>query len=327
MQYIIIIIVAIVAIAIVIALIRHVLFNPKLNSVLTIIGLGALCVVWRDFPIFGYLVVISLIAAIDCIRDIALANELYEDVNDEIDRAYAVKSILSIFTVGHARVIFILIIVPVISLKASSDVKNKMLSGYPLEHISKSKHGNYNYFYRKKIRKLCETGELISNEKTRTGEMKLSRERLDKLYPEKLIAKLVDAVAGDKDMKQRRKDAEQRISADTGIAYVTAADFKKYPQALIDVMSQKSMCSPIDIKDFKELKSLHFDTAIDGSTDWAVYFIILALQPLVEKGEFSDDPVNDKDVLDNHAYSYSQSTKQIASVDGDNDPRFALDKD
>lgn len=325
MQYIIIIIVAIFALAIVIALIRHVLFNPKLNSVLTIIGLGALCVVYRDFSVFGYLLVISLIAVVDYIRDIVLAEELYEDVNDVIDRAYAVKSILSIFTLGHARVIFILIIVPIISAVASSDVKKKMYSGYPIKPVPSNAHGNYNHFYRKKLKKLCETGELVSNEKVRAKEKKLSRERLDKLYPEKFLEKVIDMVAGDKEMKQRRKDAEKHINSSAGIAYVTAAAFKKYPQVLIDVMSQKSMCSPADIKDFKELKSLHFDKEINGSRDWAVYFIILALQPLVEKGEFSDYPVNDKDVLDNHAYSYSKSTKQITSIDGDNDPLFALD--
>lgn len=325
LKYVVIIIIAIIAIAIVVALIRHVLFNPKLNSVLTIIGLGALCIVYRDFSIFGYLLVISLIAAIDCIRDIVLAEELYEDVNDVIDRAYAVKSILSILTLGHARVIFILIIVPIISAIASSDVKKKMYSGYPIQPIAKSAHGNYNHFYRKKLKKLCETGELVSNEKARASEMKISRERLDKLYPEKFIEKIVDMVAGDKDMKQRRKDAAKRVNSETDIAYVTSEAFKKYPKALIDVMSQKSVCSPIKIKDFKELKSLHFDVTVNDSTEWAVYFIILALQPLVEKGEFTDEMLNDNDVMDNHAYHYTLSTKQIKSIDADNDPLFALD--
>lgn len=60
-------------------------------------------------------------------------------------------------------------------------------------------------------------------------------------------------------------------------------------------------------------------------TEWAVYFIILALQPLVESGEFTDDILNDNDVFDNHAYQYLNSKVQLNSIDADNDPRFALD--
>ncbi len=84
---------------------------------------------------------------------------------------------------------------------------------------------------------------------------------------------------------------------------------------------------PMDIKDFDELKSVYLDKKYGGKTTWVVYFIIMALQPLVESGEFTDEMLNDNDVLDNHAYQYIKSKVQMKSTDADSNPLFALDDD
>ena len=327
MQYLIIIIIAIILIALLIKLLKHILFNPRVNSAISIIGFIALIVYLWNKP-YKLALVVFAIAIIDCIRDIVLAEYLYDDVEISIDPLYAIKSILSILTLGLFRAIFLLIIVPCISHSVSSKINKTLNSGYPLEHIEKSYSSNhFEYFKAKKIEKLEEKGLIVSNEETMKKEMAISRERLDKLYPQKILGKIVETVAGDKDMKKRRKDAENRINT-SGKAYISKKVFDKYPQAITDVMSQKSVCSPLDIKDFAELKSFHFYEKFDGgSQKWAVYFIIQALQPLVENGEFTDDILNDKDVLDNHAYQYIKSELQMKSTDADSDPRFALDDD
>ncbi|MBD5140940.1 MAG: hypothetical protein HDT25_05945 [Ruminococcus sp.] len=319
------IIIAIIVIALIVFLLKHVLFNPRINSVLNIVGFIALIVLSWNTP-YRSAVIIFAIAIIDCIRDIVLAEDLYEDIEISIDPLYAIKSILSILTLGLIRVIFLLIFVPCVSLAASSAINRKLKSGYPFIEES-SRGSNYSYFEERKIDKLKARGKIVSNEETLKSEMRKSRARLDKLYPEKFVGKVIDVVAGDKDMKKRRKDAESRIN-NSGGAYISKETFEKYPQALIEAMSQRSVCSPSDIKDFEELRSFHFNEQCAGDGQkWAVYFIIQALQPLVEIGEFTDDILNDNDVLDNHAYQYVRSNVQMASIDGDNDPRLALDDD
>lgn len=317
--------IVILVIVLVVFLVKHILFNPRLNSALSIIALVVLSIKLHN----GLVYVLSVIAIIDCVRDILMAEILYEEIEEDIDRTYAIKSILSIVTLGIARVVFILIIVPYFSFSASSDIKRKMKAGYPFagscDSGCKQNQPNYVIYYYMKIEKLLKQGKLVSNERTIKSEDWKSRARLDKLYPKKIKGKIVDVIAGDKSMKERRKNAENRInSTSDNIAYISADALNKYPQIITDAMSRRSVCSPNDIKDFEELKSLHFDEKINGSTQWAVYFIILALQPLVEKGEFTDETLNDNDVFDNHAYQYVHSQVQLKSTNADEDPRFAL---
>lgn len=89
-------IIAIIVIALAIFLLKHILFNPRLNSVLNIIGFAALIVLsWNT--VYSSAIIIFVIAIIDCIRDIVLAEDIYEDVDIAIDPLYAIKSILSPF--------------------------------------------------------------------------------------------------------------------------------------------------------------------------------------------------------------------------------------
>ncbi len=330
MHYIIIGIIAIVVVVIVIkyliGAILYLLFNPRLNSVINIIGLIVLIVlVWNTN--YRAASIVFGIAIIDCIRDIKLADKLYESFFDPV---YVKKSLLTIFTLGLARVIFLFIIVPGYSHKASSDIKKALDEGLPMKYYESRKDefvSNYWYFYGKKLAELSENGTVISNAKTLHEEMAKSKERLEKMYPKKLMGKIVNAVAGSKEMKQMRDNAQNQIKYNRGKAYLSAEAFKKIPQAITDAMSKRSLCSAAEIKDFKELKCLHFEEKIDNDTQWAVYFIIMALQPLVESGEFTDEIVNDNDVLDNHAYQYIRSEVKVNSIYGNANPLLALEDD
>lgn len=76
----------------------------------------------------------------------------------------------------------------------------------------------------------------------------------------------------------------------------------------------------------------HFKGNDDGDTErvreqWVDYLIIRSLQPLVERGIFEENDFNDSDVLDNHAYRYVYSKKEMVVHHADSNSRLALDDD
>lgn len=329
------VIIAIIVIGIIILLGKHVLFNPRVNSIIGIICyILLISLAWRrEIGISIIAIILISIAIIDCIRDIIIAENYYEDIEIAVDKLYMIKSLTSILTLGFARVIFLLVVGPLLSYSVSSDVKRKIQSGYPLPHSScYSRLEAKNYYYAKRIDRLEKEGAVISNIKTVNSEAKIRRKKLDSLYPEKLLAKMADMVAGDKDMKAKRKEAEAKLnsySLKKCYAYLSSSTFERLPQLLSEVMSKKPPYSVSYIKNFEELKALNLTISFvsydNKNTDWSEYFIIQALQPLVSDGTFQDFDWNDNDPFDNHVYQYTKSVVQMKSIDGDTDPLFALD--
>ncbi len=323
------ILIAIIVISLVILLIKHVLFNPVVNSVIS--GIFFILVIIEGIKIGGpaaaFLIGIMILLLVDCIRDIAIAKDYYEDIEIEIDKLYMVKSLTSILTLGFARLVFLFIVSPIQSLCILASIKKKIRSGYPLPHNLQAK--SKNYYYVKWIGKLEKKGLIVSNIQTLNNEAKIRRKKLESLYPKQFLAKVVDVVAGDKATKRKRKVAEERLKPQSlreCYAYLGTNVFKQYADLITDAMSGKGRYSVPDIKKFEELKPLHLTSPIyGGNTQWSEYFIIQALQPLVLNGTFEDDDLNDNDVFDNHAYRYTKSTVPIPIIDADNDPRFALD--
>ena len=322
------IIIGIVVIFVIVCLGRHILFNPRVNSVITIIALAILVI--RTEPIMILLIIISVI---DCVRDIVRAEDYYEDIEISIDRLYMTKSLLSIMTLGFVRAAFLLIVYPILYISVSSDIKRKVAAGLPMSNESQySKLELKNYYYGKQISKLEENGIVISNKRTVDAEAFIRRKKLERLYPEKFIASLADMVSGDKDMKEKRRIAEDKLKSYTlhrYYAYLRPDIFDQYPRLITEAMSSKGKLSTQIIKQLDELKDLNltlsFGYGVYQNNYWSEYFIIQALNPLVADGTFEDDDLNDKDPLDNHAYRYTKSTKTMPSIDGDNDPRFVLD--
>lgn len=317
----------------VVALIGYALFEPRFNSILSIIYF-----IWAGIKIreigMDYLLLFVLTGIVDCIRDIVIAKDCYKSMDVEIDKFYLVKSLITIFTLGLGRTIFLLVVNPVMNIAVSKDIKQQVRDGKALPDASfYSKLKAVNYCYGKQIGKLEREGVVVSNKNTVDSETKIRREKLEKLYPKKMLDKIVDKLAGDKVLKEKRENAEKSLqSMNKCYAYLSTAVFEQYPKALTMVMSVKGRYSVSVISKFQELKPYNLMQPIKGisedrNQEWSEYFIIQALQPLVAEGIFDDMDLNDNDAMDNHAYQYTKSTVTMPSIDGDQDPRFALDDD
>jgi hypothetical protein len=316
------VILGLIALGIIIALAKHVLFNPRVNSVLSII------VFFFGFAYAGISWVLYAIVVFDCILDIVNAKRYYEDISDEIDKLYLTKSLTSLVTLGIARIVFLLIVNPILSHSVKSDIKKRLTANHPLPYESEySNLKKKNYYYSKQIRKIYKNGVIVSNIETVDTEARISRIKLNNSYPEKLIGKLVDMVAGDKEVKRNREVAEQWLrqsSLQEQYAYINSQLFNQYPILITDAMAKRGCLSPRDMRDFEELEPLNLTLSLGSGAGWSEYFIIQALSPLVADEEYEDNSFSDNP-LENHQYRYSKSSKNMPSIDADNDPLFALD--
>lgn len=314
-------------------LLLAVLFNPKVNAVLSLFYLlvrGAVAI--RIGSVFQT-VCVGLMAA-DCIRDIVKGHSYYRDFINGVDPLFVIKSLASIVTLGYARIFFLLFF-PVIKLclirSVSTDVKRKVESGCLLPHSNYSSVKIKNDYYRKYITQLENDGAIISNESTVDREMGIRRKKLNNLYPKKFLEKWAETFAGDKALIDRREKAEQKLAGQGKYyAYLGASVYESYPRLITEAMSTKGRLSVSDLKNCEELKPLTAQgknqkgTASDECIE---YFIIQALWPLVANGTFLDDDLNDNDPLDTHVYQYTKSTKQMPSQSPETNPLLALDDD
>lgn len=333
MNYIIVLIIILAVICVGVSAAKHVLFNPVVNSALVGIVYLYLLIVFimeaskrsgnYTFWIYASILIgIPFLVLMDCIWDIVHAKQYYCDIEIKIDKEFMIKSLSSIPTFGLSRLVFLCIVRPIRSIRTLLDIKKAVRDGYPVL-------SGENYYYTKWIGKLEKKGFIVSNIETVRNEAKIRREKLDRLYPKKTLEKVVDVVAGDKIVKEKRKDAEIRLQPQSlakCCAYLSTPVFEQYPNLITDVMSEKGCHSVSDIKKFDELKSLHLTFPFYGNnTEWSEYFIIQALQPLVAEGAFEDNDWNDNDVFDNHAYRCTKSKVERKIIDADNDPLLALD--
>ncbi len=330
------IIAAILVISLIVVLVKYVLFHPRTNSVV-----GIICLLWLLISVyiplnisgFAFLIVF-LIPIIDCIRDIIIAPEYYEsDLELEIDKLYVIKSLTSLFTLGLARNIFLLVVDPLISASVRRGLKQELHMGRELKGGSsrsillKARR----YHFQKQIKKLVKKGLAVSNGETVKTEREYARKKLEGLYPKKFMDKLIETVAGEQDAKKKRERAEAILRYEYGASYLPTTTYEKIPGLVMEAMSGRGRCPLPEIKYFPELQRLGLVAPDDAKRVcaylWFDYFIIQALRPHVLEGTFEDNDFNDNDPLDCHAYYYSQSTKAMPSIDADDDPRFALDDD
>lgn len=305
---------------------KTIFFSPRVNSVLTIVV--TVCLLISDSsllseklqPLFHVLWVLCII---DCIRDILVAESYYKC---DIDPLYTTKSILSIFTLGMCRGFFLLIVGPAMHYSEKKALLEAVNSGGP---VSPCRPGDslraQEHYYDQELEKLVQSGAVISNEDTLRREEAISQKRLDKLYPKKFSERIVESVTKDgKEAKARRSQAEAEIhDLHWSRTYLGKAAFARLAETVKEAMKDRGPLSPIDIAQLEEMTP--FTRSGRFGYRWCEMFIVQALDPLVKKGEFEDNPNNDNDPLDNHTYWYKKSTKQMASHDLSGDPRFALD--
>lgn len=298
------------------ALLTTVLFEPRVNSVLTLVVNGVL-ILYGDKVVsdrlFSVLRVLWILSAFDCIHDIVVADSYYEGNNDFF---YKLKSILSLLTLGIVRILY-LVAKPLLRNSEIKHVHDALTRGEQLSfHCPRYRWPHSGdikareYYYQKEINRLLRTGLVVSNEKTLNTEVALRKKRVAQLYPQKLTGIILEAFAGDKELIARRDEAEKKLSRMPGPAFLGVEAFEQLPNTIISVMKDKPPYSVSDMASFKELNV--------GSM-----FIIQALEPLVKDGIFEDLDLNDNDPLDTHIYHYTKSTSAMKSLDAGSDPRFA----
>lgn len=339
MQYIIAIIIGIIVIGLVVVFIKYLLFKPKLNATITMLAMVVLGIyIIADGKPF-VLVILCAIIIIDCLRDMVLAEQFYDtfEIDDDLsdmDKFYAVKSILSIFTLGTVRIIYLFIINPAIHRAAVKYVNSRMNVGHPLNKTGSS-NIRTQYYYKKTINKYFAQGMLVSNESIVSKEIALRKSRLENMMPKKLAAKITQTV-GDlftkdkrlKILRDRAKESIERYEKGQCTAYISANHFSTFANEITAYMTDKSKVSAADIKNAPELARLKLNVPNrDDNSDWGEFFVIMALEGLVREGLYEDEILNDNDPLDTHVYHYVKSEKQPVSIDADSDPAFALDDD
>lgn len=101
------IIIGFIAVVIVVVIGKFVLFEPRVNSIIWLLYFiyilkTALQARGGSLGFRLILIGIAIIVLIDCIRDIIIAKDYYEDIEIRIDKLYKIKSLTSIFTSGLA---------------------------------------------------------------------------------------------------------------------------------------------------------------------------------------------------------------------------------
>jgi len=143
------------------------------------------------------------------------------------------------------------------------------------------------------------------------------------------MEKVVNTVAGDRQVKARQKADEGRLNL-TGnyVAYLKSSVYQKYSTRLFEFLLSKGTLSPHSFRKYEELNDLYLSHSCDSNTtiSWSDYFVIQALQPLVDDGTILDMAYSDE-VMNNHAYSHPGSTAKMKSTNAKDNPDLMLDDD
>lgn len=331
----------IIALIIIIFLAKYIFFDVKINSVLFLIA-SVVMFFWKPefFPNTGIALVLLILNAIDCIRDVVVSYDYYGNGSKKMDGMYALKSLSSVILiiVGCVsadrnlalafipRAVFLLLIYPIEYLKVSSDVNSSLEAGLPIpvyfSHYSSSRKDRY--WYNKVINSLLENNKIISNEDTVSEEVKCSEDKLSKNYPEGMLNELLLSVF-DKQKKEKLNQIKEKLkdyNVYKHVAYVSKEFYAEFGDKLYAVIvGKKAPYSTNVIRTFPELKmyKLNSPNGISGDTEWSEFFISKILNGYVKKGKLKDFTCSDEP-LDNHAYGVS-----IKSHNASDDPRLALD--
>ena len=326
-------------------ILKALLFNPKVNSIshiiISLLFTTLVIVKYTDNIIFNYKVILAILILIvfiiDCIRDIVIAENYYDtdNLSDCGNKLFVTKVLSGIIlaTISTAymsimdgnikltifagnlfistiitRTLFLIIINPIIYLSVAISVNKKISSGILLPWNKRmfSTFAPRSYYFRKITDRLEQKNIVVSNKKTIDEEVAESQAKLNKKYPEKMLAKVIDFVVGNKEFKQQRENERIALeSASRDYSYISFTIFQKYTEIIPDVLITKGPVVTDKIREFPELKEYNITT----------YFIIKALKPFVENGIIRDEKLSDN-VFDNHSYYHSKSTKQMLSRTG-----------
>ena len=178
----------------------------------------------------------------------------------------------------------------------------------------------YSVYYKRYVKMQERKGLVVSNSSTVHAEKKTSHEKLEKMYPKKFIEKIAEFVAGDKDILEKRKNAEKELeNIEKKISHISQKGYQAFGDNAENILRQVSSISPrdfIEIK-FPEKKDNFLSLGVD-------FFLVKAFETAVSEGRIEDDPEKSNDPIVNHAYRHIQSNVQVLVRNADDDPSMAL---
>lgn len=309
--------------------IKYILFEPRLNSAISIIYI--ICIIAAGKKVSGVWNVVLIVSIIDCICDIIIAKDYYENIECRVDPLYRIKSLASLFTLGLARSAFLLVIEPGIYCYARFDlkkiVKKEKVFPYPTE-IVYSHCLQYRKYFNELLNKKLEDGTVLSNQEFLVQRAKLISEKLEESYPKNFVNKLIEMSPAGNESKMKRWQAQIEIDSLSSIyAYIDSYFYNQCKQEISDKMVNHSVLAPSGIVQKVELNCLKKinNKNIFQKDNWIEYFVEFVLNSLVQDGIFEK-------------YDYSNSIweiyqyKHVRGVDmlvrnADDNPDLALDDD
>jgi hypothetical protein len=325
------IIACLILIGLVVVLFKAVLFWPRGNSAISIIFILSFIHGSQNI-LKSFMLVIALI---DCVVDWIMAPKLYEDFYfedsmDELDKFYIIKSLLSTFTGFYARVVYLLVVDPIMYMRAKNNVNDMLENDLIIPNndiITKYSKQNQGCMY-VILDKYIKQGLVITNKEEVKEELKYSKAKLENSYPTKLIDKLIKLLNDNKEIKKEREKAEAEIKSENKLySYIECQFYQRCKQEFASVLVSHGTLSPVDIIKLEDLQSMVF---LNGKefTDKEVtlkYYAISILNGLekdgiVEKYDFGDG------LLENHQYKHTNGLP-MKSINADENPLLALDDD
>lgn len=185
---------------------KYVLFEPRINSALTIAF--NIYVLFKLTEVSFGVILLFILSIADCVTDIFIAKYYYRNIEDGIDSFYCFKSIVSLLTFGMARGIFLLVIEPFLFWMAWHDVNrtlknNKVILAEIVSRRPFWRQYKLHFFWL--LNKKVEEGTVLSNKDIIDQEHELSSEKLENSYPKKLMEKLGEMLSKDKSLKNERE--------------------------------------------------------------------------------------------------------------------------
>lgn len=306
-------------------LFSHCLFNPKVNSFLSIIGY-ILVIILSDFPII--IKILWAVCIIDCIRDIIISDKYYEKLTEyRSDNFYALKSISSLLTLGLSRIVFLSAVNLWFIWSVSSYFKKKkviLCNNYYNEN-GLTGFQYYCVMLEDYTSKALENGEILTNKQTILGEIDQSKKKIDKyksnIYkdtPSKLSQTFLEMLTKEgREMRKERSEihfikrkksdnAQQKISeyqkSDSSI-YVDKHFFEYCKGEISKALETKGTLSVKDICKLSEVQALlHFPES--QLTETVIYFfVVFMLKSLVKDGVLEENDLSDN-LLENFQYKH-----------------------
>ena len=286
-----------------------------------------------------------LLALIDCINDLRItascrlyhADEVLMNKNKVCAGLPAIGAAVyyfisrqSIQIIVTNSVLLFLAVAPralffIAELYASAKIYHNVNNKIKVNDFFKTQEGSLsNLFYCRgegDYLKLKErSGTVVSNESTIKEEKKISAEKLEKMYPKKLLLKITEIFTGDKETMDKRDRAEKELAVmEEKVSYISKKGFQEFSTKAEELLRQVSSMSP---RDFIEKK---FPEKYKSWMPFgAEFFLIEAFATGVMKGKIKDESKDDYP-MENHAYRHTESSIQVVSRNGNKE--LALDDD